>query len=111
MPIYEYRCDDCHRVSNVFVRSPKSAKAPACQHCGGARLKRIMSKVGRLKTQDDVLQEYGTPRPGEAYSDPRQIGSWVEKRFESYGMPVPEETRRMIDAAREGELPGPAGDL
>jgi putative FmdB family regulatory protein len=111
MPIYEYRCDDCHGVSSVFVRSPRTVKAPVCQHCGGTHLKRLMSKVGRLKTQGDVIQEYGTPRPGEAYSDPRQIGSWVEKRFESYGMPVPEETRRMIDAAREGELPGPAGDL
>ena len=111
MPIYEYRCQDCSKLSSILVRSPKTAAAPACQHCGSAHLKKVISKVGRLKTQGDVLQEYGSPRPGEAYSDPRQIGSWVERRFESYGMEVPEETRRMIDAAREGELPGPAGDL
>lgn len=111
MPIYEYRCEDCAKLSSILVRSPKKAPEPHCQHCGGARLKKMISRVSRLKTQSDVLQEYGTPGPGEAYADPRQIGSWVEKRFESYGMPVPEETRKMIDAAREGELPGPAGDL
>lgn len=111
MPIYEYRCGDCAKLSSILVRSPKTAPAPICQHCSGTRLKKVMSKVGRLKTQGDVVQEYGTPRPGESYSDPRQIGTWVERRFESYGMPVPDETRKMIDAAREGELPGPAGDL
>lgn len=111
MPIYEYRCEECAKLSNILVRSPKTAAAPVCQHCGGVRLKKLMSRVGRLKTQSDVAQEYGTPRPGETYSDPRQIGTWVERQFESYGMEVPEETRRMIDAAREGELPGPAADL
>ena len=111
MPIYEYRCEDCSKLSSILVRSPKTAPAPTCQHCGSAHLKKLISKVGRLKTQGDVVEEYGTPRPGEGYSDPRQIGSWVERRFESYGMPVPEETRRMIDAAREGDLPGPVGDL
>lgn len=111
MPIYEYRCEECAKLSTVLVRSPKTAAAPHCHHCGSARLKKAISKVGRLKTQSDVVQEHGTPRPGEAYSDPRQIGSWVEKRFKSYGMPVPEETRKMIDAAREGELPGAIGDL
>lgn len=111
MPIYEYRCQECAKLSSILVRSPKTAAAPVCQHCGGTRLKKVISRVGRLKTQSDIAQEYGTPRPGDAYSDPRQIGTWVERRFESYGMDLPEETRRMIDAAREGELPKPLDDL
>ena len=45
------------------------------------------------------------------YRDPRQIGRWVEKRFEEYGMDMPEGAREMIDAAREGEMPGPVKDL
>ena len=35
----------------------------------------------------------------------------VEQRFDDYGMEVPEETRDMIDAAREGELPEPIKDI
>ena len=41
------------------------------------------------------------------YRDPRQIGSWVEKRFDEYGMELPEGAREMIDAAREGDFPDP----
>ena len=74
-----------------------------------------MSRVARLKTDQDVLDELGAPgvggRPEDAYKDPRQIGRWAEQRFEEYGMEMPAETREMIDAARDGDLPGPIKDL
>lgn len=115
MPIYEYRCATCHRVTSVFVRSHRATVDPVCEHCGAQTLTRVMSRVARLKTEADVLAEYGTPgvdgRPEDAYRDPRQIGQWVEQRFAQYGMDVPAETRQMIDAAREGELPDALGDI
>ena len=89
-------------------------EAPECEHCGSVRTARQISSVARLKTDKDVIDEYGAPgaggRPEDQYRDPRQIGRWVEQRFEEYGMDLPDETREMIDAAREGELPGPAQD-
>ena len=85
-------------------------EAPACEHCGSVRTARQISSVARLKTDQDVIDEYGAPGEGGEYRDPRQIGRWVEQRFEEYGMDLPDETREMIDAAREGELPGPAQD-
>ena len=115
MPIYEYRCDDCGRVTSIFLRSVNSKVDARCEHCDSRNLSRLMSKVNRVKTEQDVLQELGAPgvggRPEDAYKDPRQIGRWLEKRFEDYGMEVPEETRDMIDAAREGELPEPIKDI
>ncbi|MPZ99329.1 MAG: hypothetical protein GEU80_08330 [Dehalococcoidia bacterium] len=115
MPIYEYRCGKCEHVSSVFVRSAHAEVKARCEHCGSTRMKRLMSRVARTKTDQDVLDELGVPgaggRPEDAYKDPRQIGRWVEKRFEDYGMDVPEETRQMIDAARDGELPDPIKDL
>jgi putative FmdB family regulatory protein len=115
MPIYEYRCADCDRVTSVFVRSARAKVDPRCEQCGSQRLTRLISRVNRVKTDQDVLDELGAPGAGgrreDAYKDPRQIGSWVEKRFEEYGMDVPAETREMIDAARDGELPEPIKDL
>ncbi len=115
MPIYEYRCDDCRGVTSVFVRSTRATVDARCEHCESARMTRIMSRVNRVKTEQDVLDELGAPgagaRPEDSYRDPRQIGHWVERRFEEYGMDVPDETRQMIDAAREGELPDPIKDL
>ena len=115
MPIYEFRCQACNAVTSVFVRSSQRKLAPRCDQCGSKRLARLMSRVARLQTEQDVLDRYGRPgidaRPEDAYRDPRQIGRWVEQRFEQYGMELPKETRDMIAAAREGELPDPVKDL
>ncbi len=115
MPIYEYRCADCRRVSSIFVRSASAKVTPRCEHCDSERVSRMVSRVARLKTEQDVLDDLGVPgaggRPEDAYRDPRQIGRWVEQRFEEYGVDLPDETRQMIDAAREGELPDSVKDI
>ena len=111
MPIYEYRCEDCEQVSNIFVRSMRAEVDATCEHCSSKRMKRLISRVARSRSTQDVLDDYGTPAAGEGIRDPRQIGSWVEKRFQDYGMDVPSETREMIDRAREGELPDEIKDL
>jgi putative FmdB family regulatory protein len=115
VPIYEYRCSDCEGVTSVFVRSAGTEVKARCEHCDSTKLSRLISKVNRAKTDQDVLDEMGAPGPGGTpeggYEDPRQIGRWVEKRFEDYGMDVPDETRQMIDAARDGELPDAVKDI
>jgi hypothetical protein len=58
------------------------------------------------------LEEHGSePKRLEDYKDPRQIGRWVERKFSEGGLELPDETRKMIDAAREGELPEPLKDM
>ncbi len=110
MPIYEYKCGDCGRTSSVFVRNVSSTvPEPACGHCGSPNMARAISKFGIGRTAQQVVEQYGDPSadPSSEYRDPRQIGTWVEKKFEQYGMDLPEEAREMIDAARDGEFPKP----
>ena len=114
MPIYEFRCGDCGKVTNFFTRKIDTEVKAPCEHCGSARTSRLVSKFARSYTRADIIDKYGDPSDGggpDAYRDPRQIGSWVEKRFEEYGMDLPDGAREMIDAARDGELPEPVKDL
>jgi hypothetical protein len=50
------------------------------------------------------------PSP-DYYKDPRNIGRWVEKKFQDMNMELPSEIQQKIQAAREGELPEPVKDL
>tara|TARA_B100000676_G_C18045647_1_gene827743 strand:+ start:1727 stop:2065 length:339 start_codon:yes stop_codon:yes gene_type:complete len=112
MPLYEYKCADCDHLTTVLIRRQSDrTKNKACASCGSMNLSQVISKLGRLKSAQDVIDEKGAPSAGREYEDPRQIGAWVEKRFEDYGMPIPEDTRNMIDAAREGELPKEISDI
>lgn len=44
MPIYEYRCQACQEVSEVFVRGGK--EPTACEHCGENALQKLISRAG-----------------------------------------------------------------
>ncbi len=113
MPIYEFRCDDCERITNYFSRKPDPKATAACEHCGSESTHRLVSSFARTYSREDVLERYGDPATDDKadIKDPRQIGSWVEKRFDEYGVEMPESAREMIDAAREGDLPDPVKNL
>jgi putative FmdB family regulatory protein len=110
MPIYEYKCKACQRLTSQFFKSAESEKAPACSHCGG-KTARALSRFAVGRSAGSAKKDFAAPRSGEDYSDPRQIGRWVEDKFDSYGMDLPDSAREMIDAAREGELPDAVKDL
>lgn len=114
MPIYEYRCVDCGRMGEVLHRTAGEPKQHVCEHCGSRQTTRRISQFATPKTEQQVMEQYGVPAPEagpDAYKDPRQIGRWAEKRFEDMGVEMPSEARKMIDAAREGDLPESLNDL
>ena len=108
MPIYEYRCVDCGKVSSLFTRSISSPLEPACTHCQSRDVVRRMSSFSVAKSVQSVHEKHplpsGTP-PQDYYSDPRNIGRHLEDRFSRVGMEVPETVRETIEAARQGEMP------
>lgn len=110
MPIYEYKCKACKRLTSQFFRSAAAEKAPACQHCGGKTV-RALSRFALGRSPSSAKSDFSAPRSPDEYRDPRQIGRWVEDKFYSYGMDLPDGAREMIDAAREGELPDAVKDL
>ena len=112
MPIYEYTCDECGRLTSVFTKSMSAEEDATCTHCGSGKLSRALSRFAYHKSAQRVLEAVGDePSRLEDYKDPRQIGRWAERKFDEYGMELPAEARQMIDAAREGELPSPVDEL
>jgi len=43
MPIYEYRCNQCGKVSEILVVVGPDNNSLACQHCGSHDLRKILS--------------------------------------------------------------------
>ena len=112
MPIYEYTCDDCRRLTSIFAKSMSGEVKAKCKHCGGRKMSRALSRFAYHRSEQQVLDDYGAePETMEDYMDPRQIGRWAERKFDEYGMELPDKAREMIDAAREGEFPSPVDEL
>jgi putative FmdB family regulatory protein len=107
MPIYEFRCVSCGKVSSFFTRSISADLHPSCDHCQSHEMERRMSSFSLGKTPRSVHQQYPSAgAPGlDYYSDPRNIGRQVEDSFKQFGLDMPQSVRNTIDAAREGDLP------
>ena len=63
MPIYEYRCEDCGKVSSfmekMFERPRLFRRRKRCKHCRGKHLVKIPSGFGLSveRTQNEMLNE------------------------------------------------------
>ena len=45
MPIYEYRCAECGKVSEFLEGVVEDEIEKKCKHCGSRQLNRILSKI------------------------------------------------------------------
>lgn len=114
MPIYEFLCQNCRRKSSFLIREISSPFTPKCSFCGSTSLSRAISGFAYHKSLKTVWEESGEPAmnpSADYYKDPRNIGRWVEKKFQEMGEEVPPQVQEKIQAAREGVLPEPLKDL
>ncbi|MDQ3810944.1 MAG: zinc ribbon domain-containing protein [Chloroflexota bacterium] len=117
MPIYEYRCGDCHRrVSHFFQTFSAAATAtPTCTHCGSSQLSRLVSRVFQLKSEDAQLEDLGDPSSfGDLdENDPRSVARWARKLGQQMGEDLGDDWGDMVDRLEAGEDLGDeaGGDL
>ena len=52
MPIYEYRCLECGKISEIFLRS--SNESVACPICGSKNLEKLLSASYAIKMNAPV---------------------------------------------------------
>jgi putative FmdB family regulatory protein len=121
MPIYEYRCSDCRRKTQVLTLSVKSAVEPKCRHCGGANLVKLVSRVAFLRSEASRLESMADPSSlaGLDENDPKSVARWMKKMGKEMGEEAGEEFDDEIDRAveemeqgggDEGGVEGPGGD-
>ena len=109
MPIYEYGCYDCRKRVNVFFRSftDVETKAAVCPRCGGTNLKRLVSKVAFLRSEESRLEDMADPSnlAGLDENDPKSIARWMRKMSQETGEDLGDEFDEVVDRLEAGEDP------
>lgn len=118
MPIYEYRCSDCHRKVSIFWRSFSAVDETKarCNHCGGARLNRLASRIrvirgGGSKSDvpaaegGDVDDNFMNDLGGLDENDPRQLGRFMRKMAGEAGEEMGPEFDEIVGRLEKGEDP------
>ena len=115
MPIYEYRCGDCGRKVSLFFRSFSAVTDDAaCPHCGGANLRRLMSRVafrrgsgGGAESGGDEFggDEFGGFLDGLDENDPRALAHAMRRMSDEMGESVEPEMEEALGRLEKGEDP------
>ncbi|HUO04618.1 MAG TPA: zinc ribbon domain-containing protein [Candidatus Binataceae bacterium] len=97
MPIYEYQCEKCRRTTSVLTTRIGEKADAVCRHCGGTKMRRLMSRFAMPRSDEARLDDL---------SDPSKLGDVDEKDPKS----VAKMMRRMGKEMGGDEFSGPQFD-
>ncbi len=114
MPIYEYRCRDCRRRSQILTLRVSEKVDEVCQHCGSRKLDRLMSRFAMPRSEESRLDSLADPSSfGDVdENDPRSVARWMRRMGREMGEEMGgEDFDEMVDSIESGEGdPGEGGD-
>ncbi len=113
MPIYEYRCDDCGKISEFLLIKTDENFVPQCKRCKSKKMSRILSKVRMIRSEESRMESLADPSKwGDLDErDPKSMAKWVKRMGNELG----EDTGDMdgsLEKAFEEEMTNKSeGDL
>ncbi len=113
MPIYEYRCEDCGRVSSFLVKSFRDPEAPRCKRCQGGKMTRLISRVVRVRSEESRLESLADPArlSGLDENDPAGMARWMKRMGKELGEDMGGDIDAMVEEAMTEEADHPKADV
>ena len=107
MPIYQYDCSGCNQRVEVFFRSVKAVEQPACPECSSKKLKRVMSRFARVRSDAQQLDDLDIDQQlgrldGKSEAD---FARWSRRMGNELGDDLGADFRDMADRADAGDDP------
>jgi len=102
MPIYEYRCKKCGKISSHLVLN-KDAFSSHCKHCGSKSVTKLISRVNVRLSEETRLEKLADPAmmTGLDENDPKSMAKWMKKMGGLAGDDLGEDFDQMVDEAME----------
>lgn len=109
MPIYDYFCLNCRRRVSLFYRTLSAAAVatPTCSYCGSPKVRRLVSRVSVVKSEDARLDNLADPSmlDGLDEEDPRAMARMMRRMSDELGEEMDPEFGEVIDRLESGQSP------
>jgi putative FmdB family regulatory protein len=108
MPIYEYSCPQCNGRFQKLVRGFSDPMGLACPRCGSADVRRAISRVAIVKSEDSRFESLADPSKlaGLDENDPRSIARWAKNLGKELGEEAGDDWDELVEQMMEEELNG-----
>ena len=109
MPIYEYRCTSCRKMTTAMVLVRSREGDVRCAHCGGSDLTKLVSRFATPRSEEARLDRLSDPasfaRVDE--NDPKSVAQWMKKMGGEMGENVGEDFGQAIEKEMAAADDGP----
>lgn len=101
MPIYEYRCETCNRLSSFLLLRITEEIEPHCKHCGSKDIKKVISRVAVLKSEEKRLESMLDPSKFSDLdeNDPRSVERVMRRMGKELGDELGEGFEESVEEA------------
>ena len=105
MPIYEYRCEDCGRISEFLLIKTDEIFVPQCKRCKSKKMSRVLSKVRVIRSEESRMESLADPSKwGDLNErDPKSMAKWMKRMGKELGEDM-EGMDEELDGAFEEEM-------
>jgi putative FmdB family regulatory protein len=105
MPIYEYQCNECGKISEFLLIKTDPTFIPQCKRCKSKKMTRILSKVRVIRSEESRMESLADPSKwgGLNENDPKSMAKWMKRMGKEMGEDMGEDVDQMVDEAMEEE--------
>ena len=105
MPIYEFRCDDCGKISEFLLMRIGEIFTPQCKKCKSKKMSRVLSKVRVIRSEESRMENLADPSKwgGLDEKDPKSMARWMKRMGKELGEDAGEDMDQMVEEALEEE--------
>ena len=105
MPIYEYQCQECGKISEFLLIRTDEKVMPQCKQCKSKRMSRVVSRVRVIRSEENRMESLADPSKwgGIDEKDPKSMAKWMKKMGKEMGEDMGEDVDQMVEEAMEEE--------
>jgi putative FmdB family regulatory protein len=103
MPIYEYRCEECGKISEFLLIKIEDKFNPQCKRCQSKKMSRILSRVRVLRSEESRMEGLADPSKwGDLdENNPKSMAKWMKRMGKELGEDVGDVDDMMDEAMQE----------
>ena len=109
MPIYEYHCEDCGKISEFLLMRIDEKFKPQCKRCQSKKMSRVLSRVRVLRSEESRMEGLADPSKwGDLdENDPKSMAKFMKRMGKELGEDVGDVDEMMDEAMQEETKPKP----